>query len=289
MNDSFLKKIAKTLLFLFVEKHTYRKFSQTNIFKLFQYKIRFVLAGKGVYLTQNERRFASLRSKYQGKRCFLIGNGPSLNKIDLTKLKEEFTFGVNAIYLNYEKMKFHPTFYVVEDFLVAEDRAAEINAYKGPEVKFFGTFLEYVLKQDEKTIVTNTYLNYWEPFVPYFSTNCVRNMGVGGSVTFQCLQLAYFMGFSEVYLIGFDHNYKIPKEANLDISNQIISQSDDENHFNKDYFGKGYRWHDPKVERMEQSYILAGEMFKKDGRKVYNATVGGKLDVFERVNYDDLF
>ncbi|RWY48111.1 6-hydroxymethylpterin diphosphokinase MptE-like protein [Mucilaginibacter gilvus] len=287
---NILKKIFYPVFFTFVDKHSYFSFDKSpNLFKLFFYSTRFRLASNGIYLTKNEKWLASLKNKYKGERCFIIGNGPSLNKMDLTKLKNEYTFGVNAIYLNYEKMQFHPTFYVVEDYLVAEDRASEINKYKGPKLKFFGSYLDYVLTKDENTITTNVLLNYDEPFTPFFTTNLVRSLGVGGSVTFMCLQLAYFLGFEKVYMIGFDHNYAIPKEANLDTSTVIMSESDDVNHFSKDYFGKGYRWHDPKVDRMEMGFTKARDAFKKDSRNVWNATVGGHLDVFERVNYDDLF
>jgi hypothetical protein len=98
------------------------------------------------------------------------------------------------------------------------------------------------------------------------------------------------MGFQEVYLIGFDHSYKIPMDAALDTQRkEITSQSDDPNHFDPSYFGKGYRWHDPAVERMETAYRRAREAFAANGRKIMNATVGGQLNVFERVKYEDLF
>ena len=98
------------------------------------------------------------------------------------------------------------------------------------------------------------------------------------------------MGFSEIYLIGFDHNYKIPDDAKKNNrSNEILSQSDDHNHFHPDYFGKGYRWHDPQVDRMEKAYRKAKEAFEMDGRVIFNATIGGKLEVFKRVDYQSLF
>ena len=30
--------------------------------------------------------------------------------------------------------------------------------------------------------------------------------------------------------------------------------SDDPNHFHPDYFGKGFRWHDPQVNKMIEAY-----------------------------------
>lgn len=284
------KSIFYPVFFLLVDKYSYFSLEKSpNLFKLFIYTLRYKLAAKGIFLSKNEKWLASIKNKHKGERCFIIGNGPSLNKMDLTKLKNEYTLGVNAIYLNYEKMQFSPTYYVVEDYLVAEDRATEINAYKSPVIKFWGTYLDYCLKKDEKTIMTNVILNYEEPFKPYFSKDIVRSIGVGGSVTFMCLQIAYHLGFDKVYMIGFDHNYAIPKEADLGNSSVILSQSDDENHFSKDYFGKGYRWHDPKVDRMEMGFAEALRNFQKDNRNVWNATVGGHLNVFERIDYNSLF
>jgi len=285
-----MKKHIKFILFLFVDEYSYTNGikSFSKFLKLSVYSLRYKLASKGLFLTKSEKLFAKLKNKYAGQRCFIIGNGPSLNLLDLTKLKDEKTFGVNAIYLNYDKMKFHPTFYVVEDYLVAEDRANEINTYKGPDYKFWGTYLDYVLKKDPKTIEMNVLMNYSEPFEPFFSENVLRNVGVGGSVTYVCLQLAYYLGFTEVYMIGFDHNYKV-KTDEVDNNNVILSKEDDINHFAPGYFGKGYRWHDPKVERMTQGFQKAKDVFEFNNRKIFNATAGGHLETFERVNYDDLF
>lgn len=280
------------MYYLLVEKYAFDR--NTPLIKKILYSLRFKLVGLGINLTGNEKKLRGLKNNYKGKRCFIIGNGPSLNKLDLTLLKDEFTFGVNAIYLNYEKMGFYPTFYVVEDDLVAADRKDEINNYHNSKYKFFGTYLRYLLKPDENTLLLNVLRNYGdEKNFPSFSTDIARRLWVGGSVTYLCLELAYFMGFEEVYMIGFDHNYVIPKTA--DISNvhehgfDILSTEDDPNHFHPDYFGKGYRWHDPRVDRMEQGFSKAREYFEKDGRKVYNATAGGHLEVFDRVTYEDLF
>lgn len=241
-------------------------------------------------LTNSVGKLKELGEKYNGNRCFIIGNGPSLNGLDLTLLKNEYTFGVNAIYINYEKMGFYSNFYAVEDFFVAEDRADEINNYKN-SIKFFGNYLKYCITSDDQTIFLNYiwksgYVNF-----PHFSTNALEKVYFGGTVSYLCMQLAYYMGFSEVYLIGFDHNYVIPNDVKItNNSRDILSLEDnDVNHFNKEYFGKGKRWHDPKVDRMENAYKKAKYYFEQDQRKIYNATAGGKLEVFERVDFNSLF
>lgn len=251
-------------------------------------KIRYVSAAHGFALAENEEKLAYYKNLHRGRRAFILGNGPSLNKCDLSLLRNEITFGVNAIYLNYPKMGYHPTYYVVEDILVAEDRAKEIKNYSGPQ-KFIGDYLRYYLDGSYDTIWINVRFQYGDyPDFPHFSLNCIRELWVGGTVTYLCLQLAFYMGITEVYLIGFDHNYIIKPDATVSGA-KITSNSDDPNHFHPDYFGKGYRWHDPRLDRMEMAYKKTRQVYEKHGRKIYNATVGGKLEIFERANYNHLF
>ncbi len=250
--------------------------------------LRFRLAAAGLYLSANERRLAGYKNRHRAQRTFILGNGPTLNCCDLNLLKNEITFGVNSIFLNHNRMGFHPTYYVVEDVFVAEDRAEEINCYRAPK-KFFGSYLKYCIRDDPSTIWLNVRFRYDDyAAFPNFSKNAIRMIWTGGTVTYLCLQLAYYMGFAEVFLIGFDHNYVIPPEAKVS-GTEILSTSDDPNHFSPDYFGQGYRWHDPMVSRMEKAYTKADEIFRLDNRKIFNATKGGHLEIFERIEYEDLF
>ncbi len=270
-----------------VDHYTWESTPVPSLHTLTMRKLRYCAAEFGIAFTANERGLLRYRDKHKGQRCFVLGNGPSLSKCDLRPLASEVTFGVNGIYLNHAIMGFYPTYYLVEDVFVAEDRADEINSLRGP-VKFFGNYLNYCLRDSEDVIWTNVCTNYrdYDDF-PHFSTNAARMLWVGGTVSYLCLQMAYYMGFSEVYLVGFDHNYTVPADLIKDGVNWT-SQSDDPNHFNPNYFGKGYRWHDPNVERMEKALLKARVYFEADHRRIRNATVGGRLEVFPRVEYEKL-
>ena len=249
---------------------------------------RYRAAARGLPLHPNEWKIRRFHDRYRGRRCFIIGNGPSLRLNDLSLLKDEVTFGVNGIYLNEDTRDFLPTHYVVEDVYVAEDRSGDINAWHRP-YKWFGNYLRHCLKGDANTMWMNVSVDYRQrPGFPRFSKDASRILYVGGTVSFLSLQLAYYMGFNEVYLIGFDHSYVVKSDVTKD-GNKLVSNSDDPNHFHKDYFGKGFRWHEPRVDRMELAYENAKEAFEADNRRVFNATVGGHLEVFPRVNYEDLF
>ena len=125
------------------------------------------------------------------------------------------------------------------------------------------------------------------PGWPKFSTDAAQTLYVGGSVTYLAMQLAYHMGITELYMVGFNHHYVIPKDAIIK-KNDIESVGDDPNHFYKDYFGKGLKWHVPRTDRMAVGFARAKEHFEADGRRIINALVTSKLDTFPRVDVGEV-
>jgi hypothetical protein len=236
--------------------------------------------------SQHRKRVQGLRDLYTGRRCFVIGGGPSLSQTPLDLLTNEVTIASNAIFLLFGESSFRPTFYTVEDQLVAEDRAHAINQLRGM-TKVFPADVWRHLKEDEETIYVNFKRGQYDGF-PRFSDRLEEVVYWGGTVTFMNLQLAWYIGCREVYLLGIDHSYQHPSSEDKVDGTVITSQSADVNHFHPDYFGPGYRWHDPRVDRMELGYIEARRFFTEHGGTIYNATVGGKLEVFPRVNLEDV-
>jgi len=74
------------------------------------------------------KRIKSFKNKFPNQRCFIIGNGPSLRNTNLKKLKNEFTFGMNRIYLMFPELGFDTSYYVAVNDLVVEQCAADIQA-----------------------------------------------------------------------------------------------------------------------------------------------------------------
>lgn len=239
----------------------------------------------------HRRRLRALKAARSRNRCFVIGNGPSLNKTDLDKLKSEDAFATNGFFLKTPELGWTPTYYVVEDHLVAEDRAGEINALKGP-AKLFPANLRYVLEPDADTIFFDHRPRKSFPGGFDFSFEADRETYSGGTVTYTCLQLAAYLGYREIYLVGVDADYSIPADATLTGDGRvrhIDMASDDANHFHPDYFGKGKRWHEPNVDVMMRAYAEAQRACEERGVRILNATIGGKLEIFPRVSYDELF
>jgi hypothetical protein len=230
--------------------------------------------------SKSRKMFLELKDKHKGERCFIIGNGPSLNDMDMSLLKNEITIGMNRIYLLFPKLGFSTNYYVAVNGLVVEQCAREIEEVDS--IKFVSWLTRRYVKPESDCFYVH------DPYGGHrikFSKNPLSKTYFDSTVTFVSIQLAYWMGFDEVILIGVDHNF-ITKGEN---DKRVTSKGDDLNHFDPSYFGKGFRWQLPNLDRSEISYNLSKSEFEKADRKILDATVGGKLDIFDKINYKDLF
>jgi hypothetical protein len=227
---------------------------------------------------QNIVRMRAFKDLHRGQRCFIIGNGPSLRNMDLTPLASEFTFGLNRIYLMFDSLGFSTSYYVVVNKLIVQQCATEILA-KVPTPKF----VSYDARRWIEFAPDLMFLYCREG--PRFFKDITRGVWQGATVTFIAMQLAFYMGFQQAILIGVDHSYKEKGKPN----ELVVSQGDDPNHFDPGYFGKGFRWQLPDLETSEVAYRMARAKFEGEGREIIDATVGGKLDIFRKVDYKSLF
>ncbi|MBN1537146.1 MAG: DUF115 domain-containing protein [Anaerolineales bacterium] len=233
------------------------------------------------------KRLAELKDSHARQRCFIIGNGPSLKHTDLTKLRHEYSFGMNRIYLLFNKLGFTTSYYVSVNSLVIEQCLADILCLPIPcflswrsRDAFHENEAGMALYPNDNTIFLHTTYTG-----PKFAVDARGRLWESATVTYVALQLAYFMGFETVILIGVDHSFTTQGKPNT----TIISKGDDPDHFSGNYFGKGFRWQLPDLEMSERGYRMAHEAYSKAGRQVLDATVGGKLEVFPKVEYESLF
>lgn len=218
----------------------------------------------------------SLKDLHRGKRCFIIGNGPSLNGMDLSVLRNELTFGLNRIYLLYERLGFPTTFLVAVNELVVAQCAGEIAS--APARKFISWHARHHLRSAPGI----TYLRSVSR--PHFSVNPAAGLWEGATVTYVALQLAYHMGFEEVILIGIDHSFSTGGQPHA----VVTSSGGDPNHFDPNYFGKGFRWQLPDLETSEIAYQMARAQYDIAGRRLLDATLDGKLTVFPKVDFEQV-
>jgi hypothetical protein len=227
---------------------------------------------------RSRRAIERLRNSASG-RCVVIGNGPSLNEMELSVLKDVPTFGLNRGYLLFERIGGPTTYLVSVNRYVLEQSTDEMLTSPCP--KFFNwRHRRYVPNGRDDVIYINT------SHAPGFSTD-IAGMGLweGATVTFVAMQLAYHMGYREVVLIGVDHSFSTQGPAHQ----LVTSAGDDPNHFDKGYFGAGYRWQLPDLEMSERAYSMAKAAFEAAGGRVLDATVDGKLTIFPKADFAALF
>jgi len=223
------------------------------------------------------KKIKKLRNKYAGKRCFILGNGPSLNDTDLSLLVSEYTFGVNRIYLLSKNTKFSPTFYVAVNSILINQFSKDISNINA--LKFINWESREQINIDDNTMFIKGISDVG------FSTEITNGLWFDSTVTYVSMQIAYYMGFETAILIGVDHNFSTKGKPDR----IVVSKKKDVDHFDSNYFGKGVKWQLPNLENSETAYRIAKEQYESHNRTILDATAKGKLDIFPKVSYKSLF
>lgn len=239
------------------------------------------------WLRADNRVLKKYKKCHYGERCFIIGSGPSLTVSDLDQLKGEYTFASNKIFTVFDKTAWRPTYYVVSDSDVMPEMYENSAKFDSQiRAKFFpANFRDGCSGENLNTV----FYNYIGCDVtgrtpPMFSDNMAKYLGEGFSVAYVAIQIAVYMGFSEIYLLGLDFSWPVYQdcEGNIFENGQAKHRFYEENH-EEDELSI------PNVELMEKAYREARKYCDKHGIRIYNATRGGKLEVFERIDFERLF
>lgn len=232
-----------------------------------------------------------LKDKHKGQRCFFIGNGPSLKSEDLERIKNEYSFGVNGIYNIFGKTNWRPTYYITID-TVAYPAIHEIVGSLDAKIRFVpyqnavlaGKVYDEVTYFNQElgdTHVENNQIVENKPLT--FSQDIEKGLCCRHTVLYTAFQLAVYMGFSEIYLLGVDHSYsggiledgtKIEHSGNNHFYESLTPTIDEEAPF--------------YLDAMTYAYKRAKEICENKGIIVKNATRGGRLEIFERVDFEKL-
>ena len=209
---------------------------------------------------------------HKGQRCFIIATGPSLNKTPVSHIKNEIMFGVNTLYRGFDKYGIHPKYYVLGDGDIFHSQHKEllqtntIMFLVGAPGHYYINNKNYYDSKSNCDVIPIQRLGRMN-IKSDFSKDLTKGSYISGSVTIHCLQIAYYLGFEEVYLVGADCDYSKGHhyDGKRTIKKEAPVMSTEEGQ-----------------QRVFKGYEICKRVFEKDGRKIYNATVGGKLEVFER-------
>lgn len=230
---------------------------------------------KELYDNPSIRKF---RNIHLNERCFIIATGPSLRMEDLDKLylKKEICISMNGIFGAFERTRWRPDYYVVSDASAVLQWKKEI--LEGNTGTKFIADVAWVFNETEITgdMYKWHFQREWDDTkLPEFSDDFSKISYMGWTVTYEgALQLAVYMGFKEIYLLGVDCcQYDSPEKQ----------------HFIKEYDKEVTVNAHLQIDKNIMAYKAAKKYAEEHGIKIYNATRGGQLEVFERVDFESLF
>lgn len=238
--------------------------------------------------TSDGKKIAALKDKYKGRRCFFVGNGPSLNADDLTLLWEnnEITFGFNRVYNIFDQTFWRPTFYISQDEKMLEGCAEIVDTLQLP-MKFIPIQLKwyYGINIHDAVYFNMNWQQAKDPMEFIFSDNVAHEIACASTGMYTAAQLAAYMGFEKIIFIGVDHHFHISQNNR----GEIVVDDRAKDYFSDKYNDDKENLYIPNTENSTLTYIAMKRYCDQRGIKVFNATRGGKLEVFTRVDFDTLF
>jgi hypothetical protein len=217
------------------------------------------------------------KDTHKGETCLVIGNGPSLDVTPLEKLAGKYpSFGANKIYDSVAHPDFMPDYWTCIDDLMLTDCVPYLLEH--PELaaeRFVPRTIPMPKSHGLNTIVEIG-----------FSKDAAEKVYLGGTVTYVNLQLAYYMGFTRVLLVGIDHRYPHSSKGGTPGS-RFIAKGQDMDHFasrNGSYFQEGRIYNRPELDAIERYFFpLAKRAF--NGQAI-NLTPNSAENVFEKGEFD---
>lgn len=223
-----------------------------------------------------DQKIQSFRNAASGKRCFIVGSGPSLTMEQLDAIKDEDCFGANRIYKLFDKTAWRPKYYVIQD---RYDQTKGVYEKLDVENFFVSDFYwkEHGMI-NPRAICFHINRTLRQTSNLPFSEDISKFVQAASTVTFSMIQMAVYMGYKEIYLIGMDHTY-----ANVTNDKGVIIQKNNV---------KSHAFEDEKpnevvanIAYMEDAYRTARKYCENHNIGIYNATLGGALEIFDRVDF----
>lgn len=224
-------------------------------------------------------KIINLKNNVKGKRCFIVGNGPSLTINQLEKIKDEDCFAANRIYKMFDKTTWRPKYYVIQD---PYDSTKGI--YENLKVPYLFVSDYYWRKHSMKNnnaICYHIKRNLRQSEEINFSEEADKYIQAAATVTYTMIQLAVYIGYKEIYLIGMDHTY-----ANItNDKGVIIKKNNIKSHVFDDEAPQEVV---ANISYMENAYKSAKKYCDNNNIKIFNATIGGKLEIFTRFDFNNI-
>lgn len=247
-------------------------------------------------ITAKNRKYKNI---HEGERLFLLGTAPSINQIDLCKLADERTMVVSNFYMHKDYSIIKPDYYCFAQFTytdILNDQfylqwIREIAEHSGSPQFFFNITEKRLIEKCDSFSDKDVNYVFLEGLNSYYEDiDLTKKIRMGNSVPIDCLQIAIYMGFQEIYLLGIEHSIILSGNYNYFYHRKDNMVGDKDPHHGKN--GEATRTFGemlPGTYILWEQYKQLKRIAEKQNIKIFNANPEGLLDVFEKVNYNQLF
>lgn len=247
-------------------------------------------------ILNKNRKFKNIHT---GKRLFVLCCGPSIQKMNLTVLKDEITMAVHSFYLHKDIYDIQPKYYCNAQWGYNEKMTKELELQYIKELKRHVGKSQYFFSVMEKDLIEKSSIFQSEELNYYFyginsflyeDIDICQGIMPPQSVSILCLQLALYMGFKEIYLLGTEHDtlnsnyYKHFYSVSDSIISKESEETDEDGNLNDTFEHQLFC-----IYNLWEQYKVIKKIAEKNNIKIYNATLGGRLDLFERVDFKKMF
>lgn len=250
---------------------------------------------------------ADIKNRYEGRRCFILGNGPSLKNVDFSLLRDEFVFTVNQLPRNPRFKELHTNVHVWVDrrFFNIDEKKPEdmelLDVMKNVKDEENNpiVFYHYIAKPMVEKFKLDKYLNIRYFDQTYIDSKDILNSSIDytklvpgfGTVVHYIICLAVYMGFSEIVLLGCDCSgfVSIAKARLGKAENSLYSYEISENEKNR--MEKLQSLTSIRDElfwqvKLFDDYIVLNQYCKNHGVELYNATYPTLLEGVEKIDLE---
>lgn len=222
----------------------------------------------------------SILDKFKDEDCLIVGNGPSLNKTELDRIKMP-SIGMNKINMLFERTTWRPDAIVCVNGLVIQQNTDFFNATEIPLILPIKAW--YLGIKKRRNVIFIKISNSSE-----FKNDLRKAIAKGSTVTYTCLQIAAFLDVNSINIVGVDHSFKLESSKKSKKNDIEILKGDDENHFDPNYF-KDKMWGLPDLDGSEKQYLLAKKYFDNIEVNLKDFTIEGKLNIFQKANVNEIY
>lgn len=235
---------------------------------------------------------------HNGERLFILCNGPSMKEMDLKRLENEHTMAVSNFYLHDDYRTIKPQYYCFAQFSYTERFTKQVALDWLMDIQRHGGGPQYFFSTNEKGLIEKTHVMdnervnyiYFGKDSLYYEDICLdKPIMPVQSVPIMCIQIALYMGFKEIYLLGTEHDIIMTskyryfydnKKSIVDRKDISIGNNGEVNMKVEDLL--------KETKKLWEQYSVLKYIAESYGAVIFNATRGGMLDIFERVDFDTI-